>query len=123
MRYLLPPDARIRKRHEFDTLFHQGEFFRGRVVNIWVDSSCCDYKDQTKVGIIVSRKVSLRANERNRIKRRVKEAFRLIRPSVKPGTRVLVQAKRFETIATYREIADDLERLLTKSGCLKSSEL
>jgi ribonuclease P protein component len=45
---------------------------------------------QPRLGLAVSRKVSPRAVERNRIKRNLRETFRRLRPGLQPGAYVVV---------------------------------
>lgn len=69
----LPPSARLRRAADFAALKHASGRWQGRHFLLrWLEST-----DQcARLGLAVSRKVSKRAVERNRIKRVIRESFR-----------------------------------------------
>ncbi len=60
------------------------------------------------IGIMVSRKVHLRAVKRNLWKRRIREAFRRNQNRLKPGWALVVQARKQAAIPSYQEIEKEL---------------
>lgn len=72
----------------------------------------------TRLGLAVSRKVSKRAVARNRIKRIVRESFRL-RREVMPALDVLVIARPSAAGATNPALHADLENAWKKLKALK----
>lgn len=70
-----------------------------------------------KVGISVSKKVG-NSVVRSLVKRRIKEAFRLLIPTLNKSCNYIVVAKAAAATATYRQIEDELYRLLGKLGHL-----
>ena len=122
MNLRLDPSQSIRKRQEFRVIHKSGRFVRGKLFNVWAyRGSEVLIKDSAKprIGIIVSRKVSLRANKRNLWKRRIREAFRLHQHDVMKGTALLVQAKKQEEIPSYQEVASQLQKALVKAKVWK----
>ena len=70
-----------------------------------------------RVGFTVSKKVGNSA-ERNRVRRRLREAIRLLLPSIRPGWDVLVIARPAIARAEYGAISAALARLLGRAGVL-----
>jgi ribonuclease P protein component len=84
----LPPAARLRRAADFAALRH-AERWQGRHFLLrWRTAS----EGSARLGLAVSRKVSKRAVERNRIKRVVRESFRAERARM-PALDVLVIAR------------------------------
>lgn len=72
------------------------------------------------MGLAVSRKVSKRAVERNRIKRVIRESFRVWRGSL-PTLDILVIARISATSADNTMLRDDLERAWQTLKALKQA--
>ena len=84
----LPPAARLRRASDFAAL-RQAERWQGRHFLLrWRTAS----EGNARLGLAVSRKVSKRAVERNRIKRVVRESFRAEREGL-PSLDILVIAR------------------------------
>jgi len=84
----LPPAARLRRASDFAAL-RQAERWQGRHFLLrWHTGS----ERNARLGLAVSRKVSKRAVERNRIKRGVREWFRAEREGL-PALDILVIAR------------------------------
>jgi ribonuclease P protein component len=84
----LPPAARLRRASDFAAL-RQAERWQGRHFLLrWHTGS----ERNARLGLAVSRKVSKRAVERNRIKRVVRESFRAEREGL-PALDILVIAR------------------------------
>jgi ribonuclease P protein component len=84
----LPPAARLRRASDFAALRH-AECWQGRHFLLrWRTAT----ETGARLGLAVSRKVSKRAVERNRIKRVVRESFRAAREDL-PALDLLVIAR------------------------------
>jgi ribonuclease P protein component len=85
----LPPAARLRRASDFAAL-RQAERWEGRHFLLrWLRTT---EETNARLGLAVSRKVSKRAIERNRIKRVVRESFRAEREGM-PALDILVIAR------------------------------
>ncbi|MDD5455448.1 MAG: ribonuclease P protein component [Candidatus Margulisbacteria bacterium] len=89
-----------------DTLNH-GKKLTGKGLVIYFKQS-----EQLKVGIIASKKVDKLAVGRNKIKRTVREIFRLNKPFV-VGDYVII-AKSSILKMSYRDIKEDYENILNR---------
>lgn len=92
--------GKITKNKEFDRIFKEGRSSYDKLLGIKM------IKNETydvRLGIIVSGKVSKKAVDRNKIRRRVKEIFRLTLNKIKPNDYVVIvlpetRDKKFQEI-------------------------
>ena len=106
----------------FQIVHKRGRFIRSKLFNIWAYSgpeASVEGCLKPRIGIVVSKKVSLRANKRNLWKRRIREAFRLHQHKIKKGVAILVKAKKQDTIPSYHDVALEFEKALTKAKVWK----
>lgn len=111
----LPPAARLHRASDYAALRGasgrlQTHYFALR----WTPSS----RSLCRLGMAVSRKVSKRAVERNRIKRTVRESFRAVRSGL-PALDVLVIARTASTNVTNPLLRADLAQSWRKLQALK----
>ena len=122
MSYRLLPRQRIRSRRIFQIIFKRGTLAKGELLNLWSCDDCAvsDKKSQEpKFAVMVSRKVSRRAVERNLWKRRIREVFRHRQSEIKKGIAILIQAKKQkDSVPSYQIIETEMSRLLAKTGSL-----
>jgi ribonuclease P protein component len=71
--------------------------------------------DYTRLGVSISKKVG-KSVVRNRIKRRIKEAFRTNLKSIKKGYDVVISVKPEAAAADYREIEREIRNLLKRGN-------
>ena len=112
----LPPAARLRRASDFAALRYaerlQGRHFLLR----WRTAS----EGNARLGLAVSRKVSKRAVERNRIKRVVRESFRLEREGLS-ALDILVIARASAADTSNPELSADLGLAWRKLKTLKQA--
>ena len=105
------PDAsfkrahRIKKKKDFEKIFERRTLFRGQTFTAYVLPTSLDF---SRVGLVTSRKVG-NAVRRNRIRRLLRECFRLNKALLGPGLDVvLVTKKNFPT--TFKEAEEEFKR-------------
>ncbi|MHB1951440.1 MAG: ribonuclease P protein component [Acidiferrobacteraceae bacterium] len=101
----LPVSRRLRRPQEFASVLRSPLRHRDR----WFATTAASREGESRLGITVSRKVSRRAVDRNRIKRHVRESFRLHRP-VLEGFDVVVTAQPAAARAEGSELRKSLEQ-------------
>lgn len=69
-----------------------------------------------KVACVVSKKVVRKAVDRNRIKRRCREALRQLMTHIKQSVALVLYANTTSNKATFEELSDDIKNLLQKTG-------
>ncbi len=106
---------RIKKRRDIERVFEEGETFRGKNLNACVLPNSLDF---SRLGIVTGKKVG-NAVERNRIRRLLRECFRLNKGLLRPGLDVvLIPRKGFPT--TFQGAEEEFKRL---AGRLKTRPL
>ncbi|MBU2081117.1 ribonuclease P protein component [Patescibacteria group bacterium] len=115
--------AKIRsltKEKDFDRIFKQGSSYYCQVLGL---KCLANEIGQNRLGIIISKKVSKKAVDRNKLKRRIKEIFRLWAEKLMPNYDFLVitlPSKNVpKRISSYQEIAEALEQTLKKLKMFK----
>lgn len=108
-----PRAARILAKHEFDHAFRAGQsagskLFRGLVVSA----------TEARLGITVPKRAVALAHQRNRIKRVVREAFRLRRATL-PAFAFIVVARGEIASADAASIRADVDKLFDRLAALK----
>lgn len=113
---MLPKQYRLRQREDFAKIYAQGDRFRGSYLMIRV------FKNQdnssTKIGIVVSKKVSKLAVIRNRFKRQLRAIFRQLLSQLSNGLQIVVTVTT-QGQPSYQQICDDLQILLVKAKVLQ----
>ena len=124
---MLPRENRLKYDRDFKTLFEEGRFIAGNLVNIqmWeVDSEKYPRRNYSlndlKIGFVVSKKLSKSAVKRNRIKRQMREAVRLIlkKNEFKTGYFLLILAKNDILEANYSEIETSIGQIFRRADIL-----
>lgn len=111
---MFPRKYRLTKKAEFQKVLEKGTVFQGRLFGLAVLKS--DTNQEPKIGIIVSNKISKRANVRNRIRRLLREAVRPYLGSLREGTLLVFLAKKSIVGENLESIKKETERLYEKAG-------
>ncbi|MDO9399288.1 MAG: ribonuclease P protein component [bacterium] len=112
----------LTKDKDFDRIFKQGRSCYGQIIGLKV---LANELGQNRLGVIISRKVSKKAVERNKFKRRVKEVFRLQADKTITGYDILVIAlsgakkNALRRIPSYQEIKKEIEQGLSRLRMFK----
>lgn len=111
----LPPSTRLRRAAEFAALRQASGRAAAVYFNLrWINAP----RPGCRMGMAVSRKVSKRAVERNRIKRIVRESFRAARARL-PSLDVLVIARPVASGVDSQALRADLDRAWLRMQSLK----
>ncbi len=111
--HAFPRAARLTCKPEFKRVFELGEKVRGYAFLCYI---LVDGADRPRVGLVVSRKVG-NAVTRNRVKRHIREFFRLNRHRMPPGTQVVVVGRGASASMTSAACARELNRMLRSRYC------
>ena len=101
---------KLSKTSEFKKVFSEGRRIEGKNLIIFISKN--DY-NFNRPGIIVKKETG-KAVVRNKIKRWLREAFRMINKKLSPGYDIIVLAKNNVRESNYFEICYDLESLFYK---------
>ncbi len=107
----------LKKNYEFKNVFLKGKFYKGKQISIYVLKN---NKKINVIGIAVSTK-QCGAVLRNRIKRLVRENYRLIKSELKQGFDIvfLWNKKGDAKAANYYTIKNDIESIVKRADLLK----
>jgi len=109
----LPKEKRLAKRSQFLRVYETGRKLFSRYSVLFFASNELPY---SRIGITATRKLG-KANARNRLKRWTREIYRTSREPLGADRRSLdlvVNVKPNAAQATYREYADDLDKVLRR---------
>ncbi|OGH64329.1 MAG: ribonuclease P protein component [Candidatus Magasanikbacteria bacterium RIFCSPHIGHO2_01_FULL_41_23] len=124
---MLPRENRLTKMKDYEILFKEGIFCGASLITakIWkIQPEKYSRRKYTledlKIGFLVSKKVSKRAVDRNRLKRQMREVIRLLLKDkrIDSGYMIAFSAKNNSLDAEYKNIEDNINHLLHRAHCL-----
>jgi ribonuclease P protein component len=101
----------------FAETFAQNKRWVGRYMVLWRRSGA---DASLRLGVITSKKVSLRANQRNRARRRLREAYRNLRPYFSGDFDVLLIGRRSILEADWKAILHELLKLAQRAELISA---
>ena len=109
----------IKKNYEFRRVYNKGKSAATSRVVVY----CRPYRtaDRNRLGITVGTKIG-KAVIRNRIRRRIKEIYRLNEEKLKSGYDIVIVARVRSREAQYRELEHDILKLCAKLGIVKDEK-
>lgn len=110
---------RIRKKKDFATVFGNSKTFRSALL---VFKAAKNNLGVDRFGFIVSKKVSKRAVDRNKVKRRLTEAIRSEAEAMKAGTDLILVALPGIEKKEFFEIKEAVGAALAKMGLTASGK-
>jgi len=110
VRHTFLKQERIRRRKDFLAAYHSGA--RSAHGGLAMHALATGH-GRTRFGISVGKKFG-RAVERNRIKRRLREIFRLCKHQLKPGHDVVITVRREAKARSYAQLRESVTTLLAK---------
>lgn len=102
----------LKKKKEFRYTYRVGKSTSNRLFTVVVAPR---HKPETLVGISVSKKQG-NSVERNRIKRRLREAVTPLVPELKKGNNIIVVARRACLDEPYQALCASAEKLFRRAG-------
>ncbi len=116
--YPFPKSFRLTKAVEFRRVYNEGKVVRSDAFVLFYLTGEGD--KPARVGITVTRKFG-KAVRRNRIKRLIREAFRLLHPSLVRETDIVINVRLVADSLTQKDVLHNLCYLLSKAR-LKRAE-
>ena len=113
--YAFGSSARLKKRSEINRCRDTGEKVYSKHFLLLL---CEAPEEQSRLGITVTTKIDKRAVVRNRIKRRIREVFRLNRYRLKNPVEIVVVARRDSGEIEYKDFEREILGALTSRGFL-----
>ena len=107
---MLAKENRLKKLDDFENVRHNGRFFKTE--NFTFTSFDRKDKEPSRFGIVVSKKVAMKATKRNKIKRQIRDVLRKNITGMKNGFDFVISAKPSIIHAAHAKIQNDLEECL-----------
>ncbi len=112
---MIAKDIRISRKKDFDIILKsKSKFYSNNFVLRFSENEL----SKSRFCVVVSKKISKRAVDRNRIRRRIYEAIRLNYDKIKPGFDFMILTKLSVLKLNYHEIEKDILYIFKKSGVM-----
>jgi ribonuclease P protein component len=109
---MLSRENRLSREKEISWVYRNGQSYQGQFVNLKVLKNKLS---MSRFCFVISNKVAPRAVRRNRVKRQFREIIRLQLGKIKSGIDCLIMAKRGITGLEYRQMEEEIIKLLQKA--------
>ncbi|MFA4833808.1 MAG: ribonuclease P protein component [Patescibacteria group bacterium] len=106
-------EKQLKKDKEFDKVFKSGRSSFSKILGV---KAVANGLTASRFGILVSNKISKKAVERNKIKRRIREVIRLETSEIKPGFDVVIITLPPILGESYQEIEEAIGSNFKKLG-------
>lgn len=106
----------LKKNYEFRNVFTKGKYYSGKYIEIFYIKN---NKKINNIGIAISSKIT-NAVGRNKIKRLIRENYRLLENQINIGYNIIFLWKKKQDVknANYQNIKNDIENIFIKTGIL-----
>ena len=115
----LPKAARLSRRAEFSAVRAEGKSWHGRLMVL--AALATPGRGAARIGVITSRKTGT-AVERSKVRRRLREIFRLHRRFLPAGLCMVVVPRRAAVGAEYSALSEEWRALAQRGGILAKAE-
>lgn len=106
----------LKKNYEFQNVLNKGKFYIGRQITIYIMPS----RDKVNhIGIAISSKM-YHAVKRNKIKRKIRENYRLLEKNLKQGYHIVFLWNKKVPVEQldFHIISQDMKAIFSKAGML-----
>lgn len=107
----------LKKNYEFQNVLNRGKFYIGKQITIYILKN---KEEVNYIGVAISSK-ACNAVKRNKIKRKIRESYRLISEQLNQGYNIVFLWNKKQPIeqADFCVISQDMESIFSKAGILK----
>lgn len=114
-RHSLSRPERVTRTSEFKEALKNGEIYRGKTINVIIARN---NSEVSRIGISLRRENFRLATQRNRLRRYLKEIFRLDKHIFKKGFDIIALPKTSCSNLTFNELRNEVIEVLRKADVL-----
>jgi ribonuclease P protein component len=111
---------RLTRSSLFSETFAQNRKWVGRYMVLWLRTG---EGASLRLGVVTSKKVHLRANKRNFARRRLREAYRHLRPYFSGDFDVILVGRRSGLSADWKDLLREMLKLAVKAALISEENL
>ncbi len=106
----------LKKNYQFRNILKKGKYYKGNYIDIYIKNN---NKKINYIGIAVGVKLA-KAVKRNRVKRLIRENYRLLENKINVGYNIVFICKKNQNIEKieYKNIKQDMENIFKKAKIL-----
>ncbi|MCK4592084.1 ribonuclease P protein component [Candidatus Parcubacteria bacterium] len=112
---MLKKEFSLRKQKDFENVFNRGVYFSEKFLILKAVKNSLPF---SRFGFVISKKISKKAVERNKVKRLMSESIRLSQEKIKSGFDIVFISKVGIVDKNFEEVNELIEKLLKKLGLL-----
>lgn len=112
---MLSREYKLKKEKDFKRVFSRGRHYQLNFIKLKVSKNNLQ---KNRFGCIVGLKVSKKATQRNKVKRKIEEIIRLKLDKLKQGFDIVIMVDTIVTEKNYGEIEEELINLFKKAKFL-----
>lgn len=113
--YTLEKEKILKKNRQFQQIYHRGRSYSNRYMVLYVFSG---QDGKNKVGFAAGKRLG-NAVTRNRVKRLLREAYRLQQKKIKKGTHVLLVGRKAMIGVKYEVVENAFQEIFRKAHLFK----
>lgn len=110
----------LKKNYEFKDILSKGKYFYGKNIDAFIKNN---NKNCNFLGLAISKK-SGKAVKRNRIKRLIRENYKILEPQIRNGKSIVFLWKKNSDIknTNFKNIEEDMNKIFEKSKIFLNTE-
>ncbi len=107
----------LKKNYEFQNVLKNGKFYIGKQITVYIIKN---KKESNDIGIAISSKLC-HAVQRNKIKRKIRENYRLLSNKLEKGYQIVFLWNKKVPVeqVDFHIINQDMQHIFSKAGILK----
>lgn len=114
---MLPNKYRLTGKVSFEETKEKGKVYQSESFGVLVYKR--NDKKESRLGYVVSTKISKKATERNRTKRLLKKATETYLKRINPGFNILFLAKKNILVKNLKSLEKEIEEVFRKANLIK----